>query len=369
MLNKILISVFVLIVLSLPIYSTTVTYDERCSYFIEESNLLISKGKLEEAEEILRTALKSCKDNPDININLGTIYIMQENLPKAREYLFKALESKVNISGKEYVLFYNLGLYYYKTSNLNEAINFYKKSIEANPNFGNSYFNLALIYFKTGDNQKAYSNFKTAEEIFTKQQNYPYLQKTQELLNKISIYLDTPAAKVQRTAKELPSQYTLLLENASKDFKQGKVKEAVDTMIYLIQENPDYPDAYYRLGVVYVALEEYPKAFELFEKTVEKDPSFYKAYINLGIICGKQNLDDKALYYLNKALEYDPKNPKAYYNIGIIYQKQGDYLKTQEFFEKALNCAYDAKDTDFASVITKSIASLYSTRQERLAGQ
>ena len=49
-----------------------------------------------------------------------------------------------------------------------------------------------------------------------------------------------------------------------------------------IKLKPDYAEAYYNLGIIYLELKEYENASTIFKKAIVLETTFSKGYINLG---------------------------------------------------------------------------------------
>ncbi|MEE8605881.1 MAG: tetratricopeptide repeat protein, partial [Candidatus Aminicenantaceae bacterium] len=57
----------------------------------------------------------------------------------------------------------------------------------------------------------------------------------------------------------------------------GKKEEARSIFETLIDQDPDYSDAYYQLGIIYLSAGEIDRAIELLETFIAKDPENNKA--------------------------------------------------------------------------------------------
>lgn len=90
---------------------------------------------------------------------------------------------------------------------------------------------------------------------------------------------------------------------------------------------------YFLEGEKYFILEDYAKAYVLFQKAAEHDPNNGAARFKLAGILIQNGELDKALVYAQEALKQDPQN-KFYYLINAeIYTKQGDFGAAAEVYK------------------------------------
>ena len=147
----------------------------------------------------------------------------------------------------------------------NVAIRFFKKAIEIDPNYLESYINIGLLYNKEGDTKKAISYYEKA------------------------IAVDPDFTK---------AHYNLGVIYA----KKGKLDKAISEFKRCISIDPDYAEVYSQLGTVYLskghnseAADHFYKAGLLFLKQGDKG-SALKAYEGLKQTKSKElerNLSEK----------------------------------------------------------------------------
>ena len=67
----------------------------------------------------------------------------------------------------KFKLFINIGVIFFKLGKITDSINFYKFSIQDNPNFSLAYNNLGISYLEIGMFEKAAENFEIAFKLNT----------------------------------------------------------------------------------------------------------------------------------------------------------------------------------------------------------
>lgn len=142
----------------------------------------------------------------------------------------------------------------------------------------------------------------------------------------------------------LQSAYTDLAILVSKD----RMEEAIELFNRAITIDPNFPDTYYHLGMVYYNKGLFREAYEAFKKVFQVDinKSMF-AISHLGIrgeltltmlqaTALQLGLIREAIDYGNRVLEINPNNAAVLNNMGIAYMALGDRGIGKRFFEKAL---------------------------------
>ncbi len=115
--------------------------------------------------------------------------------------------------------------------------------------------------------------------------------------------------------------------------------------------------AYNNLGGVFLSLEQWKLAQELYQMTLEIDPSFAMGYYNLGLVykyCGELA---EAIKAYQKAIELDPEYAAAYQNLGVAWLKGGNYTESKKAFQYAVNL-YQKQDPKTAQYLIKEIQTI-----------
>lgn len=134
-----------------------------------------------------------------------------------------------------------------------------------------------------------------------------------------------------------------LLKQAIDLYSQNKDREAVDTFERAIKIKPDFPEAYFRLGLAYAALGErenadnaYRKAVEEFDKYLRSHRDDGNAYYLLGMAHTKLENDVAALRAFREAARLKPDDNNVFYELGLAYKRLIQYRDAVVAFEKAV---------------------------------
>ena len=109
-----------------------------------------------------------------------------------------------------------------------------------------------------------------------------------------------------------------------------------------ITADDKFADAYFNLGSIYFAQQNYIESAKNFKKVTELDPASAEGFANYGKVLFVQEKYDEALAAYQGALQADPNHGEAEKELGKLYYKKGDknnpeaYDKAIEMLEKYL---------------------------------
>ena len=236
---------------------------------------------------------------------------------------------KRNYSAKHY--FYK-GLRSDRRGEYKDALEFYNKTLEIEPNSPSTYNNRGIVKVKLGDHKAAVTDFNKAIEINPRYAKAYYNRG----LAKMQLGDHEDAVTDFNKAIEINSRYAKAYNKRGLVKVQlGDYNNAVKDFDKAIEINPLYADAYSNRGLVKVELGNYEDAVLDFDKAIEINPRYAKAYHNRGIVKVKLGDHKAAVTDFNKAIEINPRYAKAYYNRGLAKMQLGDHEDAVTDFNKA----------------------------------
>ena len=119
-------------------------------------------------------------------------------------------------------------------------------------------------------------------------------------------------------------------------YNQGKLDEAENLFLDLINNHEEYTEGYYYLGLLYAEQQRYKESAEYLEKAVRQQNPNPRVYYNLGLVYQQLNENKKAETILMDGYKLQP------YNFDLIFALSDYYLK-QKNFTKALSYANELK--------------------------
>jgi tetratricopeptide (TPR) repeat protein len=283
-------------------------------------------GQPQEAINTFKRVLKMFPDDESAYLTIENAYSRAiEQYPQEKSYQeqreevlsqYEDLSKRKKYSATDY---FNLGFLYEQVGGYEEAIRFYKKSLQLSPTYEKSLYALANRYQEMGD-------FKTALALY---QHLVHFHPKFALgyLNMGIIYNalgDIAHARMlyQKTigvdSKNVGAYFNLGYLSES----SGDMKEALNFYEKAVDINPQFAEGYYNLGNVYATLGQIPEAIASYLKTVNINKNHQNAFVNLSILSFKSRNFADAMKYLKEAqrLGYTP--PEEYLKSLEPYQKK-----------------------------------------------
>jgi tetratricopeptide (TPR) repeat protein len=119
-------------------------------------------------------------------------------------------------------------------------------------------------------------------------------------------------------------------------FLKGENEKAIKEFDYVLEQDKNYYDAHYNLGLVFLDEERYNEALIEFEKTVNIAPKDYKGHVQMGIAYRGLEEYDKATKALEQANKLAPTNADIIYQIGMVAEAKGEFSDAIAIYKDAL---------------------------------
>jgi len=141
-------------------------------------------------------------------------------------------------------------------------------------------------------------------------------------------------------------------------FQRGYFDQAAVWFELALRSNPDYAEAHYNLGIIYLRLNRQADARQHFQRAVELRSDYPDALNNLGLIAAEEGQIEPAIGYFQDAIRRRPGYTLALQNLGNLYRKQGRLAEAQQMLEKALES--DREDPE----LNYSLGMLYAQKED-----
>lgn len=202
-----------------------------------------------------------------------------------------------------------------------EALEICQPIVDKDPNYAGAVFLLGRIYFGLGDLENAKVFVDSTIELDRANMEYREVRNTMAAL----------ASKL--------TEATRMVTNA--DYEGAK-----KMYLEIINENKNFADAYFSLGVVYVRLGDYVKAAEYLNKAIQMKPNeerykkSFQGHVAQVLADGNQLMQRKsyqeALKKFEQAANLDSNEYRSYYFSAVIYLDEKNYTKTVEYINKCI---------------------------------
>lgn len=233
---------------------------------------------------VIREEIKEIIKKVNIYLNIG-------RLDAAEKLLKSSLAEYGSIANIHNLL----GVTYHKQSKFPEAIEHFTSAIDANPNFIEAHINLSACYCDL-------SRYDEAEKIYTS--IYRSLDKKTQ----------RPLMLVGRIANS-HSETGILYEEA------GMYLEAIKEYKLALSLYQPLPDIQIKLANLYLRVENYSEAKNIFDEILNHLPTSTHARVGLGIVYFKSGQKDQARQQWEIAYKNDPNShiASSYKNISEMW--------------------------------------------------
>lgn len=257
---------------------------------------------------------QALKLDPDNELAIRGLESLKQDRLKTESSQFADLALKLQTQGK-----------------YDEAISYYVKALEINPNDSKLHYNIGTAFQAKGDLEHAQQAYNKSLEIDPKN------EKTTLALNLLTKQIS------ENQVKEL-SIRAVELQNS------GNFQEAITTYLAAISINPSETQLYYNLGTAYQRAGDLNNAQIQYQKAIELDKG-NPTYLNtlklvkvelanplIQSALTKQTTNDLngAIADYIKALELVPDDSQTYFNLATAYQANNQIDNAIESYLKAV---------------------------------
>ena len=191
--------------------------------------------------------------------------------------------------------------------NYAEAIAFYERCIEVNPNELYNYWQLGLALLLAGNESEAQAVW-------------------------CSSLLEQNVEEFETGIGEL---IKLLETEGFQRLQVGQFQQAEQIYGQIIEQDSTNIEAYKNLGIALVKQGKLEEAIDCYQQALTLEPNDASLYYQLGLVLQKQGKLEEAIAHYQQCLTFNPNQATAYYNLGSVFHMQGK-------LEEALNCYQQA---------------------------
>lgn len=274
-------------------------------------------------------------------------------LDTKKEYYTEVIQNLLVISEQ----LYNQGVEEFKKTDYNKALEYFESAADVSSTYGSvdtlAIFNAGLSAENAANYPKAIKHYNQIIEL-----NYPQPLIYSSLSN---IYLNekdtTKAFEVIKQGRvKYPEDFALLITETNLYLTSGKTAEAMANLQEAVKTDPLNPTIHYAVGASYDQMGNKPEAEKAYLKAIELKPDYFEANYNLGALyvnqaaeiqndANKLKLNDpnydvmkkdadgilqKSLPFLETATSIDSKDKSTLLALKEIYTRLGMYEKLKD---------------------------------------
>jgi tetratricopeptide (TPR) repeat protein len=307
--------------------------------FLLQSNDMVRKQNLEQAERFLREAIKLDSCFADAWNNLGTLYFNERNFPEAITFYDNAVTCKndfVDARFNRANTAYELKEYYRALKDIELVQEQWVDSAKV-------YFLQGLVYTRLRQFELSIASFHKALEL------QPRNAETLVNIGTVHYYnrdLDSARYFLGRAIEANPQEANAYNAMAMVEMSVNNLKAATDQLAQALAIRPDDPYFINNRGYIALLKGETENALTDINKSITTDPYNGWAYRNKGIYYLMTDNNDEAVRLLKRAESADPFIEKLYYYLGEALYKRNEKASACEYYEKALE-RKEMTDTEF----------------------
>ena len=359
-------------------YLKTNPYNQSAHEYLVNSYLAMKEN--DRALTALEIAIESFPQVPKFYKLAGQLYgqkLMFEKAASAFEKYrtFNPDDTEANeLLG---TIYFNLGIDQARQGNEDAAIDYFKKTIDINPDYGQAYINIAAMYIEKKDYQAAGNYLDKSIALFP--DDYQIRKAKFNVLIQNEAY-DSALVMLEDIYNHEPDNIDLALQLAMLYRHQGKIDEATnlydslikkypqerkiyeaiigywqnfnkqdkmrETYELMLEHFPDDIDIYNDIAKTYEREKNWPEARATYECIVAIDPENTEAHLAIADTYRQEQNDSAAISTAEKIIAYDKSNYDAFKYLGGIYTDNSDYAKALEIYQKL----YDDYSKDYYSI-------------------
>lgn len=240
---------------------------------------------------------------------------------------------------------YNLlmGNIFMQLGNQDSAFHYIDKAQKLDPENGMTYLTKAQIYYMDGDSIN-----------YDKQIYQALVSKDLDVNNKVAVLTDyiKQLLAERDSSQRIDNLFSVLItqhphESTIHDLysqyfaTKGEYTKAAEQLAYVTDIDPDNPNAWKKLVMLYLMSEDFPQAVTAAQKALEYNPDDMDLYQYIAPAYYQMKEYDKALKTYNKALEISDSTDYVLRSniiggMADVYYSMGDTLKAFDTYEKSL---------------------------------
>ncbi len=226
------------------------------------------------------------------------------------------------------------GLIAKETGNLQEALEYFEKALDINPDDPAANYETARVLTALGRSDEALVEASKATTTVPDNIWYKaYFAKVSRINENYDDYVKAYEELVEENPYDLNFLYELAFAyQFTGDYKNaivayGKIEDVVGVNERITTQKTDF----------YVKLGEPEKGIPEYEKLIATNPDDPRYYALMAEYCAKNKLDEKAIWAYGKIVEIDPDDPYVHISLADYYDKKGEKEKSYNELKQGLS--------------------------------
>ncbi len=270
------------------------------------------------AAKIYKKAIKKTERDELFYHKLGDINVRRNKMDNALDCYKKALNA--NPISRDLLIKVATIIQTFFPEDIDDAIDYYNRLLEIEEDSAQIYYELGHLYLKKEDKVHAVVAFKLALE---KDAENPFYNNSLAYAFVQAELYDEAIEHYQKAVKLNPDKEWTAIVCHALGAIYFQIKENNEAAIASFQAgsilDPENSDIYLSLGDVYMAEGDLDNAIRAYCDSISVNSEDYRAYAKAGIALWEKDYLEEALVSYHRAIELNPEYDIALNNLGVIY--------------------------------------------------
>ena len=275
------------------------------------ARLYHSQGRFADAENHGQHATNLLPRNAEPFFRLADTYVQRGELALAQRMYHQAQTLDKNLAS----VYQGLGKIAFLQDRLEEASQYYQKSLTLAPYHAETYYNLGLVYRRLG--QRSVGGVSNPDAL----QNLAEAKNLMTSFQRVKTY-NEQTNRYRRILLEQPTALEPRVKLAEAHIEMGNPKAAIRVYQIATALHPNRLPLYHNLGGLYMQTGQLAAAVSAFQHLIQLDDTDAEAHLHLGWLHARQRKFTEAQTYLQRAIQQDKNLISAYYGLAEVYAQQ-----------------------------------------------
>lgn len=265
----------------------------------------------------------------NIHRDIAAAYQLNQKNEEAIQWYKKAIE----LNPDWIIAWIDLGYTYFYMNQFEPAETHFQKAIALAPEAFDGHWALAILYDQQKKYDKAIAAYEKCIELRPEWEHT--IRNTEGVLFNDDKHYEKAIEKYKK-AVELQPDMSIYHDNLAQAFQSNKQYEEAEKEYKIALElDPDNYSLLNRMGIFYYNQKNYKSAVEYYQKAIALQPNEYIYYDNLGLAYSDNADWENAEEAYKKAIELVPQDAVYINSLGVRYYGQNQYEKSIEYYGKA----------------------------------
>lgn len=288
---------------------------------------LESAGMIQEAVNLLRSALTTAPNNFDILILLAKFEISAKEFSSAKQHLSQAAKLQPRVAK----LFFAQALLEEARGNSPAALELLKQARLLTPDSAEILSQFVVTAMRANQSRTAVEAAQILAQTKPDEPEYLYLLGAASLQNGD---INQAQKKLERLMEIRPTDSRgCLALGLTLAAQNDQLENARKQLLHCIEINAGNFEAKYQLGLSFKAQGETAKAIEYLEETVKTAPNYASALRDLGAVYLQSGAEQKARVVLEKAVALVPDDADTHFQLSRLYNLIGESALAKKHLE------------------------------------